>query len=671
MHVSKHSLFFVIIAGLACIAGCGAEEPSGAGEEMFLEFVESEGAEDLIPREILFGNPERIGPQLSPCGEFIAYIAPADDVLNLWVMNADGSDERQLTYDTNRGVTNYFWAWNGRDILYMQDEAGEENTRVYRLNVETEEVADLTPFEGVKAHVSATDRDRPNTVIIEMNRNNPMFFDVYSCDLQTGELTLLEENPGMRDDGTMVLGYVTDRDLNVRGMGTIDPSDGTITYYMRDTADDEWEEFVRFSSLDTVYPQRFSEDGRGLYYQSNLESNTTKLVYRDLDTAEEYEIAHDPLADIGSVSFDPHTGEPRAVTIHYLRREVEVLDPSIEEDYEFLGDYHPGDFSVASSDMADSTWIVVYHTPQSPAIYYLYDRPSREMSFLFNAIPALDDYELPGVDPVIIPARDGWDLPSYIVTPLEAGDEPLPTVLLVHGGPWYRDYYGYDPFAQMLADRGFAVLKVNFRASAGFGKEHLNAGNREWGGLMQDDLTDAVHWAIEEGIADPERVVIMGGSYGGYATLAGVTFTPDLYCAGVDFFGPSNLITFRETVPPYWRPLDAIMDIRIGHLEEDSLMLEERSPLNYVDNIRVPMLIVQGANDPRVVQAESDQMVRALRENGNVVYYILYENEGHGFAIEANRLDFAGRTEQFLYRYVPGVECQMFEEVEGSTAQIR
>ncbi len=664
------------IAVLLTVMACGEEgtpavPEDGNGQRDTVQHVESEGAGSLIPRTVLFGNPERLGPQLSPDGERIAYIAPVDSVLNLWVMNVDGSQPRQLTYDTNRGVTDYFWAKNNIDILYMQDQAGEENTHVYRLNVETEEVTDLTPFEGVKAYVSDTDRDQPNTVIIDMNRNNPMFFDVYSCDLETGELTLLQENPGTLDNGDMVLGYMTDQDLNIRGMATINPNDGTISFFIRDSPGGEWLEFVSFSALDTVEPERFSEDGTGIYYQSNLESNTTKLLYQDLETGEVTEIAHDTLADIGGVSFDPFTGRPRAVSFHYLRRNVEVLDPSIEEDYEFLGGFNPGDFGVASSDLADSTWIVAYFTPQSPAVYYVYDRTTQEMSFLFNAIPALDDYQLAEVEPLIIKARDGWELPSYLTLPKTQENGPLPMVLYVHGGPWARDYYGYDPFAQMLADRGFAVLQVNFRASSGFGKDHLNAGNKAWGGLMQDDLTDAVRWAISEGIADPERVVIMGGSYGGYATLAGVAFTPDLYCAGVDFFGPSNLITFRETVPPYWRPMDALMDIRVGDLEEDSLMLEERSPLNFVEDITVPMLIVQGANDPRVVQAESDQMVQALRENGNEVYYLVYGNEGHGFAIEANRLEFAGRVEEFLYNHVPGVECQMYQEVPNSTVQIR
>ncbi len=662
----------VLMSSMLVLTACGEEGSSDSSpSDVAPDHIESEGAADLIPRAVLFGNPERMRPQLSPAGDRIAYIAPVDSVLNLWVMNVDGSEPRQLTFDTNRGVTNYFWAENNAHILYMQDLAGEENTHVYRLDVAAGDVIDMTPFEEVKAYVSATDEDQPNTVLVEMNKINPMFFDVYSCDLETGELTLLQENPGTTEDGDMVLGYMTDEDLNIRGMGTIDPEDGTIVFFLKDAGTEDWVEFISFSALDSVSPERFSNDGRGLYYQSNLESNTTKLLYQDLDTGEITEIAHDSLADLGGVSFDPFTGEPRSVSIHYLRRNVEVLDASIQDDFNFLGSYNPGDFAMVSRDNADSTWIVAYFTPQNPASYYVYDRTSKEMTFLFSAIPALEDYQIADIKPLLIPARDGWELPSYLTIPVNAADEPLPMVLYVHGGPWARDYYGYDPFSQLLANRGFAVLQVNFRASSGFGKEHLNAGNKEWGGLMQDDLTDAVRWAIDEGIADSARVVIMGGSYGGYATLAGVTFTPDLYCAGVDFFGPSNLVTFRETVPPYWRPHDAIMDIRIGDLEEDAEMLQDRSPLNHVENITVPMMVVQGVNDPRVVQAESDQMVEALRNNGNEVYYIVYGNEGHGFAIEANRLEFAGRIEEFLYNHVRGVECQLFEEIPNSTAEVR
>jgi len=660
-------IFMMAVLAITVLA-CGSDGPVSESPAEPVEHAASEQSGELIPRSVLFGNPERIAPELSPDGSMIAYIAPVDSVLNLWVMNIDRTDPRQITFDTNRGVTNYFWAENGTDILYMQDEAGEENTHVYRLNVATGEVTDLTPFEDVKAYVSATDEDQPNTVIIEMNQNNPMFFDVYSCNLTTGELTLIQENHGFTEDGQICLGFMTDEDLTVRLMATIDSETGDITFLIRDTEDSEWEEFIVFSALDMVGPERFSKDGTGVYYQSNLESNTTKLLYQDLETGEVTEIAHNLLADIGGVSFDPFTGEPRAVSFHYLRRNVEMLDASIQEDYDFLTEFKEGDFGVTSRDNADEIWIVVYFTPQNPATYYIYDRNTKDMTFLFTAIPELENYQLADIQPLLIPARDGHELPSYLTLPVDAGDEPLPMVLYVHGGPWARDYYGYEPFAQMLANRGFAVLQVNFRASTGFGKDHMNQGNKEWGGLMQDDLTDAVAWAIGEGIADSARIVIMGGSYGGYATLAGVTFTPDLYCAGVDFFGPSNLVTFRETVPAYWKPAGIMMDIRIGDMEDDLEMLEDRSPLNHVEDISVPMLIVQGVNDSRVVQAESDQMVDALRNNGNEVLYVVYNNEGHGFAIEANRLEFAGIVEEFLYEHVLGVECQFFEEIPGSTS---
>jgi dipeptidyl aminopeptidase/acylaminoacyl peptidase len=668
--MSRTDVIITLTGIVLMFAGCGEEQPVEDIDVPIEHHVQSQGAGSLIPRNVLFGNPENMAPQLSPDGDRIAFIAPAEGVLNLWVMNIDGTGRRQLTFDDNRGVFRYFWAENGQQILYMQDEAGEENTHVYLLDVDSGDLTDLTPYDGVKAYVSATDEDQPDRVLIEMNVLNPMFFSVYSCDLTTGELTLLQENPGMTENGDMVLGYITDESLAIRGYATINPENGWITFFVRETPGSDWSEFASFSSDDAIEPRRFSEDGTGLYYTSNLESSTTQLFYRDLASGEETRIAGDSLADVGGVAFDPFTGKPRAVSFHYLRRDVEVLDESIRDDYEFLADYHPGDFGVSSSDAADSTWIVVYFTVQNPATYFVYDRTAAEMSFLFTAIPALEDVVLADMEPLLIPSRDGLQLPCYLTLPINPGDEPMPLILYVHGGPWARDYYGYEPFVQLFANRGFAVLQVNFRGSSGFGKEFENAGNREWGAAMQDDLTDAVQWAIDEGFADPERVVILGGSYGGYATLAGLTFTPDLYCAGVDFFGPSNLITFLETVPPYWKPMSAIMDVRIGSLTEDTGMLEERSPLNYVDNIHVPLFVVQGRNDPRVVQAESDQMVEALRAIGTEVLYVIYDNEGHGFAMEPNRLDFAGRVEEFLFLNVPGLECELFQPVEGSTANV-
>ncbi|MBN1435242.1 S9 family peptidase [Candidatus Fermentibacterales bacterium] len=664
----------VLIAGLVMsmlVLACGQQEPGEAEPARLPEpdHVASPGAENLIPRELLFGNPEKVGPQVSPDGEQIAYIAPADGVLNLWVMDRDGGNVRQLTFDDNRGVVDYFWAEDDTHILYMQDQAGEEDTHVYRLDVETMEVTDLTPWDGVKAFVSATDEHQPNTVLVEMNRNDPMFFDVYSCDLVTGELTMLQENPGQDENGDIIVGYANDEQLNVRMYVGIDPMTGDLSYWVRDTPEDTWRLLMSATALDQVGPRQFSEDGAAVYMTSDLEANTTQLYLVDLATGGQTWIAGDSLSDVGGISWDPFTGEPRAVSYNYLRRRVEVLDERLQEEYDFLVGFHDGEFAPVSRDRADSTWIVLYSTIDNPAEYYVYDRTSGEMEFLFTAIPALEQYEMADMEPLLIESRDGLQLPSYLTLP-KAGEPPYPTILLVHGGPWARDYYGYDPFCQLFADRGFAVLKVNFRGSGGFGKSFLNAGNKEWGAAMQDDLTDAVQWAIDEGMADPERIVILGGSYGGYAVLAGVAFTPDLYCCGVDFFGPSNLVTFRETVPPYWRPMDAMFDIRVGSLTEDREMLEERSPLNYVENITVPMFIVQGANDPRVVKAESDQVVAALREQGNEVLYAVYENEGHGFMMEPNRLDFAARTEEFLYLSVPGVECEMFAPVEGATVHL-
>ncbi len=658
---------FSVTAAVCCLFACGSEPSSPVSTALpEPEHVASPGADRLIPRAVLFGNPERVGPQLSPDGSTIAYIAPAEGVLNLWLMDATGDDPRQLTFDDDRGIMQFQWAENGRHILYLQDEAGEENTHVYRITVETGEILDLTPYPGVKAYVSDSNRDLPDVVLIEMNKDNRMFFDVYSCDLNTGELTMVMDNPGITPDGEMVLGYMADRDMETRLQFTIHPETGFITIHHRWDSESPWDVLKTFSSQDEWFPERFTEDGTGLFIRSNLILDKSALYRFDIASGQETLIIGDPSSDIGGVGYDPFTGEPRLAAFFYLRRTLHVLDPSIQGDIDRLTELRDADFSIVSRDRADSTWIVAYSTIDNPAVYYVYDRTGSTASELFTAIPALENYSLRPMEGVEIPARDGLILPSYITLPDPGlyGSGPWPMILMVHGGPWYRDYYGYDPFTQLFADRGFAVLQVNFRGSTGFGKAFLNASNKEWGGAMQDDLTDGVLWAVEQGLADPERVVILGGSYGGYAALAGGVFTPELYCAVVDFFGPSNLITFMETVPPYWKPMLAMMNIRVGDPgdEADRAMLEERSPLNHVGNIRVPIFIAQGANDPRVVQAESDQVVEALRAMGTPVVYVLYTNEGHGFAHEENRLDFAGRVEEFLYLSVPGpgIECELF-----------
>ncbi len=658
------------------LSGCG-DEPAADRPQQEPVHVASPGAESLIPRSVLFGNPERVAPELSPDGATIAYLAPVDGVLNLWLMDASGDNPRQLTSDEDRGITQFLWTEDGRYILYLQDEAGEENTHVYRITVETGEVLDLTPFPGVKAYVSATDRDQPGRVLIDMNKDNRMFFDVYSCDLETGELEMVMDNTGFTADGDMIVGFSTDEDMNVRLQVTIDPDNGDMTVHHRWTADSPWEVLKSYPGQDQWFPDRFDKEGTALFVRSNLDRDKTALFRYDIASRTETLITGSDTSDIGSVLYDPSTGEPVMASYYYLRRSLEVLDPSIRADMDFLQGHREGDLSVISRDSSNTLWIVAYNTIDNPAVYYLYDRNSMEARELFTAIPALEDYSLRPMETAEIPARDGLILPSYVTTPdpVRYGEGPWPTIMMVHGGPWYRDYYGYDPLTQLFADRGFAVLQVNFRGSTGFGKAFCNASFKEWGRAMQNDVSDGVLWAVEQGVADPDRVVILGGSYGGYAALAGAVFTPELYCAVVDFFGPSNLITFMETVPPYWKPMQALLNMRIGDPEdpEERAMLEERSPLNHVAEIDVPIFIAQGANDPRVVQAESDQMVEALRAMNIPVVYVLYTNEGHGFAHEENTLDFAGRVEEFLYLSVPGpgIECELFTPVPGASVLLQ
>jgi dipeptidyl aminopeptidase/acylaminoacyl peptidase len=657
----------LVLAALFPFTGFGSDSPGLASQPMpEREYAASSGADGLIPRHVLFGNEERVAPRLSPCGESIAYAASVDGVMNLWLMDSDGGNPNQLTFDENRGVRYFFWAHNGDHIIYIQDETGEENFHVFRLTPDTGEVMNLTPFPGVRAHIFSLNPRHPDTVLLEMNKNDPSFFDVYSCDLRTGELTMVGDNPGVTPDGDMVLEFMADLDLIVRLKLTIHPETGDYTIHHRWDSNSPWEPLNRHGADDEWSPESFTADGQAFFVRSNLNRDKTALYRFDIASGTEGLIAEDDLSDIVSVSYDPLAGEPRIASFNYLRKTLRVLDSSIEDDIRFLQYLREGDLSIVSRSADDETWIVSFSTIDNPLVYFVYHRDEMRARELFTAMPALEDYTLRPMTGIEIRSRDGLTLPSYITTPDPAryGEGPWPTILMPHGGPAWRDYYGYDPFTQLFADRGFAVLQVNYRGSTGFGKAFLNAGNKEWGGAMQDDLTDGVLWASEEGIADPDRVVILGFSYGGYAALAGAVFTPELYCAVVDVFGPSDLITFQERMPPYWIPWQAQMNNAIGNPNdpEDRAMLESRSPVHFVERISVPIFIAQGANDPRVVQAESDQMVEALRRIGTPVLYALYNNEGHGFANESNRLDFVGRVEQFLYSSVPGpgIECEMF-----------
>jgi dipeptidyl aminopeptidase/acylaminoacyl peptidase len=590
----------------------------------------------LVPREVLFGNPERVSPHISPDGTRLGWIAPDQGVLNVWVGTIGSDEATVVTHDRDRGIRGYFWAHDNRHLLYLQDKGGDENWRLYGVDLDTGVTSDFTPFEGVQARVDEVDKRFPNQVLVGLNRDNPQLHDVYRLDLPTGELEKVVDNPGF-------VGFLADADFRVRA-GVAPRPDGGLVIMVRDTEDADWRPLLEVDQEDalTTQPLAFSLDGKSLLVISSVGANAGCLVRLDCATGEVEVIAEDPTYDLAGVRIHPDTREPQLVIFMAERAEYRVLDPEIADDIAMLQALEPGDLSLGGHDDADRIWLAAFTADAGPMRYYAYHRPE------------LSSYTLAAMEPFSFTARDGLTVHGYLTFPPGVERSGLPCVLNVHGGPWSRDSWGYDPEAQWLANRGYVCVQVNFRGSTGYGKDFLNAGDREWGAKMHDDLLDAVDWVVAQGYVDPQRVAIYGGSYGGYAALVGATFTPEVFCCAVDIVGPSNLKTLIESIPPYWVPLIAQFYTRVGHPETDADFLWERSPLSKVDRIRIPLLIAQGANDPRVKQAESEQIVAALTERGIDHIYLVFEDEGHGFAKPENRLRFFAEAERFLARHLGG-----------------
>jgi dipeptidyl aminopeptidase/acylaminoacyl peptidase len=608
---------------------------------------------ELIPRSVLFGNPERTSPRISPDGTQLAWIAPRDGVLNVWVApigpgGADWTAAQAVTEDTDRGVRVFGWARDGRHLLYLQDAGGDEDWRLYDVDRETLARRDLTPFEGIHAEIIATSKRHPTQVLVGINADNPELHDVYRLDLSTGSLVKEITNPGYA-------GWVADEELVVRCALAPLP-DGSYDLLVRDCADADWRTLLTIPADDVTSSDivSFSGDGSSLLMISSVGANTGRLVRIDLATGSASVVAEDPDADVSGAMLHPDTRDPQVVMILKDRMSYTVLDPSVEDDLKTVRSLHHGDPVFVDRDEADRTWLVGFTNDTGPIPYFMYDRASRSGRFLFEHQPALSDYSLAPMEPFSFTARDGLEIHGYVTFPLELGRAGLPAVLNVHGGPQVRDTWGYDPEAQWFANRGYMCVQVNYRGSTGYGKAFVAAGDREWGGKMHDDLIDAVSYVTGAGWADPSRVAIYGGSYGGYAALAGAAFTPDVFRCAVDIVGPSNLKTLLETIPPYWAPAIAQLYRRVGNPETDTEFLWSRSPLSRARDIRIPLLIAQGANDPRVKQAESEQIVAALKEAGIEYEYMLFPDEGHGFAKPENRIKFYAAAERFLARYLGG-----------------
>jgi dipeptidyl aminopeptidase/acylaminoacyl peptidase len=629
-------------------------------------------APPLIDRTVLFGNPVRFQGRLSPDGSQMSFRAPLDGVMNLWVgKRGDFANVRAITNDTGRGIPSHFWALDSKHVLYIQDQGGDENWHLYSVDLDSGEIIDLSPYEGVQAQVIAQSEQAPGVVIVGMNDRDPKWHDVYRVDLASGERTLLAENNGF---GAIIV----DNKLEVRLAVEPTPSGG---FNVLQLAGDDWKPLfeIPFEDAQTTNILGFDAEDEGVYMLDSRGRNTSALVYMNLADQSLTTIAESDRMDIGTVLIDPRTHKPFAYSLNFIRPEWLAIDLNYSDTIAKLNSQLTGGSQVLAQSLDNQFWTVYTDESDRSPIYKVFDASTGELSELFVTNPSVNQETLAKMHGVVIPSRDGLELVSYLTLPVESDPDqdgqpasPVPLVMLVHGGPWGRDSFGYQGIVQWLANRGYGVLQVNFRSSTGFGKAFLNAGNEEWAGAMHNDLLDAKNWAVEQGITSADKVAIMGGSYGGYATLVGLTFTPDEFSCGVDIVGPSNLATLLESIPPYWESGRKLFGRAIGDPETEAgrSLLKDRSPLTHVDKITKPLLIGQGANDPRVKQAESDQIVEAMKSRDIPVTYVLYPDEGHGFQKPENNLSFYAVTEAFLAECQGGRYQELGNDFENSSIQI-
>lgn len=603
----------------------------------------------LIPRSVLFGNPVIAKVTISPDAQKLAYIAPHNGVLNVFVRSVDHDDAHVITNDTYRGIRSYFWCFDNETIIYQQDYHGDENFHFYATNIITGQARELTPFKDAKAKLIRYNKKHPDKALIALNKENPELFDAYLLNLITGDLQMVAKNPGSVHDW-----YATE-EYQIVAVAIMN-NDGSADVKAWDHHTKTIGKLLIHWNIDevTVAGVLGVTDRNTIFAADPRNSNTSHLIELDIKTGNSVVIYENEQYDVDAAWIDPDTDRIIAVPLKAAYPELHLTDAAYaEEIHDLQKKFKHAEFSLISYSKDFKTWILAVGTDVEPCGYYLYNRDTEEVRFLYHCIPDLAAYKLAPMKPFKVTVRDGMVLEGYVTTPLEV-QLPAPTVLYVHGGPWARDAWGYQSTVQWLANRGYVVLQVNYRSSTGYGKKLVNAGNKEWGGKMQDDLTDTVQWAIDQGIADKDRVCIFGGSYGGYAVLAGLAFTPHLYACGVDIVGVSDLLTFMKSIPPYWKIYMEMMKRQVGDMESDYELLKSRSPVYSADKIVAPLMIAQGANDPRVVKAESDQMVAAMKARGVEVEYIVYNDEGHGFARPENRMDFYHKAEHFLANHLGG-----------------
>ncbi|HKU73088.1 MAG TPA: alpha/beta fold hydrolase [Pyrinomonadaceae bacterium] len=616
----------------------------------------------LIDRETFFGDPETTGAQISPDGTFITFIRPFKGTRNVWVKKtADPFDKaKPITADTKRPILSYFWSRDGKYVLFLQDKAGDENYNVYAVNPAETPAAgqdvpsarNLTEVKGIRAVIYSVPRNEPDAMYVGLNDRDAAWHDLYKVKISTGERTLIRKNT------ERITAYYFDLKDQLR-LATRSAENGDTEVLRVDT--DKFTKVYSCNVFEACGPIRYHKDGERVYFQTNKGSGND-LVSLELfnpATGKEEPVETDPLkrVDFGNAMFSEVSDDLIATTYDDERERIYWKDKGFEADYKNLQKQLPGkEIGFVSSTADEKLWIIAANADTDPGSTYLYDRTSKKVTLQYQIREKLNRSYLAPMKPVKYPSSDGLEIPAYLTLPKGVEAKNLPAVIVPHGGPWYRDSWGYNAFAQFLANRGYAVLQPNFRGSTGYGKKFIDAGNKQWGDKMQDDITWGAKYLIAQGIADPKKIGIMGGSYGGYATLAGVAFTPDVYAAGVSIVGPSNLITLLESIPPYWEQIRKLFYERMGdpNTPEGKAQLLRQSPLSSAAKIKTPLLVIQGANDPRVTKRESDQIVIALRDRGFPVEYMVAPDEGHGFARSVNNMAMFASAEKFLAKYLGG-----------------
>ncbi len=602
----------------------------------------------LIPMKDFFRNPTKTAFKLSPNGEYLAFLQPWKNRLNVHVQKIGEDKITRITDAVNRDIAGFAWANNER-VVYVQDKAGDENFKLYAVNIDGSNPKVLTPFEKVRVMIIDDLEDNPNEMIIQLNKRDPRIFDAYRININTGEMTMIAQNPGN------ITQWITDWDGNIRLAITTDGVNTSLLYREEETK--PFKTVLTTSFKETLQPLFFTFDNnKVIYAASNLGRDKTAIIKFDVPNAKEVEVVYEnPEVDVYTLLKSKKRKVITGVIYNTDKRHYEFFDNQRKQLQEELEKKLPGyEVIVTSMNRNEDKVLVRTYSDKTRGAYYFYDLKSKDFKKLVDISPWLKEEYMADMKPIQFKSRDGLTIHGYLTLPKGVEPKNLPVVVNPHGGPWYRDSWGFNPEVQFLANRGYAVLQVNFRGSTGYGRNFWEISFKQWGKKMQDDITDGVKWLIKQGIADPKRVAIYGGSYGGYATLAGLAFTPDLYACGVDYVGVSNLFTFLNTIPPYWKPYLEMFHEMVGDPKKDSLLLAEASPVFHADRIKAPLFIAQGANDPRVNKAESDQMVEALKKRGVKVEYMVKDNEGHGFRNEENRFDFYAAMEKFLAKYIGG-----------------